>query len=1145
MQDKIKMFIDNEEVVSNNDFTINQEILSPSSTILNNCYPESWETTKDYVSNFYYPKDYSRFVLGKGQYEYGNTEFSVLNITGGANIQYETNVEKNWNNVEVLGNSYQAITSQQTGKNLLCLGSVSGSLGLTINKNNNGTITINGTANANGTVSIPLINSTTLSSTTYTLSFRCISGTASNTFTIGIPQATGGFQNISLPSNFTSRTSSVEAGRTYTAINLTINNLTAFNNLVIQMQLEVGSSATAFEPYYSIPASPTPDNPSEIQNVGYQNLLNLYISGSSSSSGIDYTVNSDKSITLNGTATSTFYLSLNLQSGYYGHFKNGNIYTSCLKGCQDKVRMVTRYVESASVFLSTSFNEEYNTQTYTGVTDKDCFTYITIASGTKVENLTVYPMITEGNTIYSYIPYGKYGIEIKNNGKNLFNNNLIQIGKAWNNASNTARAIVIMPVKPSTNYTISFNSISNLEAVYAFGRQNQNDSTRTMGNVNYDITGTRTLTTDGNTHYLGIQCNKTNITKQDITNCLFQVEEGSTGTEYEEYKSNTQLYVLDEPLRAIGNVKDKLYVENGKLYVEKNIRHFSLAVADMNNGEDFPGWTNIPETTQLKADYPNKNITFASANIKYLSNIRVENFSADYFALNTNNYGVLFLIKGMNNNLTQTQWKSTYPDLIITFDYEMPESEILEIGNVELPTAYNGTNNVVFNTMLNTTETIYYYWKNYDVLFSGVVKNSGEISLRPQDPKYCSLQILDYKTFLSECDTLDFVISEKTISEAIQMVVDRIIPYGFILGNINISQANDIIGAYSTLNQSPYDVLQYLANISGSRWRARVVDSYTMAIDFYDPDLLPQANNIEYNKQYFEDNNIINLTFNYGTRDYRNKQIVLSNEVYGDIDYTQNIYTDGYTQEFLLEENIGNVKSLYLNGVSQDVITKEEKDNGVDGDFYYTPGKNTINSVKLLSVNNELVVNYTPLIAGRQIVYNSDEVNRIKNQTGTIGIISRYETRNDILSNIELNQVAQTYINFKGTAEILLNIQTKDNDMFDIGEVAYFEAPIDELKQFYMVKTKNINYVVINGTPTLFYEYQLTSSYNNEKAINYFDNQRNKAQGNIQIGQTITRNIDIENEATIIWQNSSISEVEIEVNNDNVLNNSFNSPFID
>jgi tRNA(Arg) A34 adenosine deaminase TadA len=57
------MYINNEEVVCDKNFEISQEMLSTSSTILNNCYPKSWEATHDYINNFYFPEDYSKCTL--------------------------------------------------------------------------------------------------------------------------------------------------------------------------------------------------------------------------------------------------------------------------------------------------------------------------------------------------------------------------------------------------------------------------------------------------------------------------------------------------------------------------------------------------------------------------------------------------------------------------------------------------------------------------------------------------------------------------------------------------------------------------------------------------------------------------------------------------------------------------------------------------------------------------------------------------------------------------------------------------------------------------------------------------------------------------------------------------------------------------
>lgn len=446
----------------------------------------------------------------------------------------------------------------------------------------------------------------------------------------------------------------------------------------------------------------------------------------------------------------------------------------------------------------------------------------------------------------------------------------------------------------------------------------------------------------------------------------------------------------------------------------------------------------------------------------------------------------------------------------------------------------------------------FYYPKDYsqcliydndNLIFSGIVKNSGNISLNPREPKYCSLEILDFKTLLSEGETLDFVISEKTVLEAIQMVVDAISQYGFVLGNVNILGGNEIIGAYSTQEKTAYDVFQYLADITQSRWTTRMIDENTVAIDFYDPTLMPQGIDIEYNQQWWEDNTVNDLYFSYGSRDYRNKQVMLSNEVFGGIDYEETIIADGYNKTFNVSTNIGAIKSITVNGVSMTFATSAEKDVGTEADFYYTIGTTQIETNDVVYAANSIIgVTYTPLVKGRQIVYNTDEVNRINTQIGRKGVISRYEQRNDVLSSDELEKIGQTYIKYKGTPEIILTLKTQTN-IYNVGEVVYFNAPIEELKTEYMVKKKSTQIIATGNYSNIWYTYELTSSFNSENAINYFDNQRAKASGNISSGDYITRNIDVENSALIIFDNTQIQEIS--VSGDNVLNSTLNSPFIE
>lgn len=427
-------------------------------------------------------------------------------------------------------------------------------------------------------------------------------------------------------------------------------------------------------------------------------------------------------------------------------------------------------------------------------------------------------------------------------------------------------------------------------------------------------------------------------------------------------------------------------------------------------------------------------------------------------------------------------------------------------------------------------------YKDNNLIFCGVVKNTGNISLNPREPHYCDLQILDFKTMLSEGETLDFVISDKTVEEAIEMVINTIADYGFEIGNIEINGASDVIGAYSTENKTAYDVFQYLADITQSKWFTRLIDEDTIAIDFYDPDNMPQKDDIQYTQEYFEENGIQDIKFNYSTNDYRNKQIMLSKEVYSSITQSEVFASDGYNKTLTLPYNIGELKSVTINGVSLIIATNEEKEIGIYADCYYTPGQNTIDFDDLYPAGTQIFINYIPLVKGRVVINNSDEIERIETNTGRKGTITRYEARNDALTNDELVSIGQSYIQYKGKAEIKLTIQTYNNDLFNIGDITYFDAPLNNLKLNYMVKKKTTS--IIATTNDIFYKYELTSSYNSESDINYFDNQRAKTTGNIGTGEFITRDIDIENTTVLYFKNLQIEEVA----QSNILNSTLNAP---
>ena len=130
-----------------------------------------------------------------------------------------------------------------------------------------------------------------------------------------------------------------------------------------------------------------------------------------------------------------------------------------------------------------------------------------------------------------------------------------------------------------------------------------------------------------------------------------------------------------------------------------------------------------------------------------------------------------------------------------------------------------------------------------------------------------------------------------------------------------------------------------------------------------------------------------------------------------------------------------------------------KKNIGISADFYYTSGEAKITSDIIYTSGLIIQINYTALIKGRQIGYNNNEISRINGQLDINGTISRYEKRNDILSSDELKAIASTYKLNNSKPKLTLTIKTK-NDLFNLGKKVYFNAPLDDLKDTYLIKSK-------------------------------------------------------------------------------------------
>lgn len=484
-------------------------------------------------------------------------------------------------------------------------------------------------------------------------------------------------------------------------------------------------------------------------------------------------------------------------------------------------------------------------------------------------------------------------------------------------------------------------------------------------------------------------------------------------------------------------------------------------------------------------------------------------------------------------------------EMVCESDFTIKE-EFMNPSSIELykvfPKSWKGTNKLLDEYYFPEDYSKCKILKDGELYFTGIVKNTADMELNPFKPHYCSVQILDPSTLLSEGTTLDYVIANKTVEEAILQVIASIEDYGFVIGHIEVpEEQNTVIGAYSTLDKAPYDVFQYLSQISGTRWGTHMVDENTTAIDFYSPELLDNLGTIEMTKEYCSTNKIDDITYDYSTTDYRNKQIITSDEVFANITSKEMLISNGYNTTFTTEQKIGKIVSIKVDGVSKTFATKDEKDLGITADFYYEVSSNELTSNSTYQAGSEINIEYVAIIQGREITYNTSEISRIRTNLGRNGTISRYENRNDVTSSSELQAVGKTYIKYNGNAEITLNI-TSRTDFLKLGGKYHFEAPLNELTGDYLVKTKNTNIYQNEGILQIKYEYELSNNFDVENELNYFDNQRAKANGNISQGEYIARNVDIENTANIIFSNLQITELAI--TGDNTLEAELEMPLV-
>ena len=392
--------------------------------------------------------------------------------------------------------------------------------------------------------------------------------------------------------------SSIESGRKYKFLFTTIDDLSTeslfymylnlYNNSIsfdLRVMIVEGDYTNSDIEYELYGVSPSPDYPSEIKSVGYENLWGL------------------SSTFTNDTDASKWVLAdtdVSIPAGTYVFSCNLSGSTSC------------------------TFNYKYadNVNNHAGCTGAVVVTFkeevkkvaILLNAKSSISNIS----LIEGDEVRPYIPYGKTGIEIVRYGKNYIPNTdkyaeyniwagtldsenklndfpSVKTESAWSGPYVNLKKLMEesnLKVGDTVTYSIyfktNFKPNRNMSfTAYRFTSASGNGNISVPMNTvepgkwirikftftltEYSLTANRArYETDyydtSDAYYFG------NNRENKVWFACPQLERGSEETEWESFKKQSTVHAIDEPLRSLPNgVKDIAYTKNNKLYVDRYV----------------------------------------------------------------------------------------------------------------------------------------------------------------------------------------------------------------------------------------------------------------------------------------------------------------------------------------------------------------------------------------------------------------------------------------------------------------------------------------------------------------------------------------------------------------------------------------------
>lgn len=303
--------------------------------------------------------------------------------------------------------------------------------------------------------------------------------------------------------------------------------------------------------------------------------------------------------------------------------------------------------------------------------------------------------------------YGKYKVNVKAVGKNL-----LDATKGVMNTGLNSKTICIK-VKSNATYVYSSSVYKGTILIYELPYEVNHgagiDKVESIALKNHMIADGQSFTTVNSTNYI--------LMNYDDTSNV-QLEQGTKATAYEPYKENNITFYLNEPLRGVGNVKDKVYVKEDKVVVERNC---SSVTFDGSDDEEWVYWSDNTNNGKLDSSLISFYLSFTNyisannesliINDRFIPSNTVWASNTEKIALNGDKI-ISFQIACLRSKLTTQdvagfrQWLQNNPTTVV-YQLATPTYEEVEcdLSKLALEGYENGT--LFYDTNIPVTTQFY------------------------------------------------------------------------------------------------------------------------------------------------------------------------------------------------------------------------------------------------------------------------------------------------------------------------------------------------------------------------------------------------------------------------------------------------------